>query len=135
MEIKELNIRHFKLINGEDIIALCSVKNDDSYIIERPLVVSSNLIGGFQFIPWFPFSENKAFKVLKNRIVSHVQVAEDVKEAYVDFALKLNERRRPVPSAKSDSQIMKELEETLLDRYDEERSTFAEEDDKEYTIH
>jgi len=134
MEIKELNIRHFKLLNGEEIIALCSVKNDDSYIIERPLVITSNLIGGFQFTPWFPFSENKAFKVLKKTIMSHVQVADDVKEAYVDFALKLNERRRPVPSPKSDIQIMKELEEELMDRYEEERSTIRDKD-KDYTIH
>ena len=53
----------------------------------------------------------------------------------VDFALKLNEKRRPVPSAKSDSQIMRELEESLLDRYDEERSTFAEDKEEDFTIH
>ena len=66
--------------------------------------------------------------------MSHVQVADDVKEAYVDFALKLNERRRPVPSPKSDIQIMKELEEELMDRYEEERSTIRDKD-KDYTIH
>ena len=32
-----LNIRHFKLLNGEEIIALLAVKNDDNFIIERPV--------------------------------------------------------------------------------------------------
>ena len=32
-----LNIRHFKLMNGEEIIGLVAIKNDDNFIIERPV--------------------------------------------------------------------------------------------------
>ena len=32
-----LNIRHFKLMNGEEIVGLVANKNEDNYIIERPV--------------------------------------------------------------------------------------------------
>ena len=61
-----LNIRHFKLMNGEEIIGLLAIKNDDNYIIERPVRINPSLLGGIQFSAWFPFSEDKQFKVLKS---------------------------------------------------------------------
>ena len=35
--IQSLNIRHFKLVNGDEIVALVSVKNDNNWILERPV--------------------------------------------------------------------------------------------------
>ena len=135
MKEAHLNVRHFKLVNGEDIIALCTVKNDDNYIVERPVLVANNILGGFQFTPWFPFSENKGFKVMKNMIVNHVLVADDVRDAYIDFALKLNERRAPVPATKSDTEVLRELEEQLLDRYEDDREYYEMDKKKERTLH
>ena len=116
--MQELNIRHFKLMNGDDIIGLVAVKNDDSYIIERPVSINANLLGGFQFSPWFPFSESKQFKIMKSNIIQHVPIAEDVKENYVQFALKLDEVRKPV--TKSDQEILEEYEDEIINRYAEE---------------
>ena len=116
--MQELNIRHFKLMNGDDIIGLVAVKNDDSYIIERPVLINANLLGGFQFSPWFPFSESKQFKIMKSNIIQHVPIAEDVKENYVQFALKLDEVRKPV--TKSDQEILEEYEDEIINRYAEE---------------
>lgn len=116
--MQELNIRHFKLMNGDDIIGLVAVKNDDNYIIERPVSINANLLGGFQFSPWFPFSDSKQFKIMKSNIIQHVPIAEDVKENYVQFALKLDEVRKPV--TKSDQEILEEYEDEIINRYAEE---------------
>ena len=116
--MQELNIRHFKLMNGDDIIGLVAVKNDDNYIVERPVSIQSNLLGGFQFTPWFPFSESKQFKIMKSNIIQHVPIAEDVKENYVQFALKLDEVRKPV--TKSDQEILEEYEDQIINKYAEE---------------
>ena len=116
--MEELNIRHFKLLNGDDIIGLVAVKNDDNYIIERPVIVQTNLLGGYHFTPWFPFSESKQFKIMKSNIIQHVPIAEDVKENYVQFALKLDEVRKPV--TKSDQEILEEYEDEIINRYAEE---------------
>ena len=64
-----LNIRHFKLMNGEEIIGLVAVTNDDNYIVERPVKLHPSVLGGMQFSSWFPFSEAKQFKVLKSNII------------------------------------------------------------------
>ena len=110
------------------------MKNDDSYLVERPFSVSNNILGGFQLSPWFALSENKTFKIMKEHIVNHVMVAEDVKGVYVEYALKIDERRVPIKKPRSNEQIMEELEQTLIDRYDEERQYLEPEEDIEKKI-
>jgi hypothetical protein len=114
----ELNIRHFKLLNGEDIVGLVAVKNDDNFIVERPVSVNTNLLGGFQFSPWFPFSEAKQFKILKANIIQHVPVANEVKNTYVQFALKME--KAVIPESKSDLEILEEYENDLINQYADE---------------
>ena len=90
--METLNIRQFKLINGEDVIAVLNTKNDDNYIIERPVVLLPNLLGNMQFSHWFPLSSQKTFKLYKNRIVHHVPLDEYLHETYINFVL---ETKRP----------------------------------------
>ena len=107
-----LNIRHFKLMNGEEIIGLLAVKNDDNYIIERPVRLNPGMLGGIQFSAWFPFSESKQFKVLKTAIIQHVPIAESIKDTYVNFALKMDQ---PIsmPQTKTDEELFDEYERSL----------------------
>ena len=132
--METLNIRHFKLVNGDEIIGLVAVKNDDSYLVERPFSISNNILGGFQLSPWFALSENKTYKIMKDHIVNHVMVADDVKGDYVDYALKISERRIPIKTPRSNYEIMDELEEKLIERYDEERQFLDYEEDIEKKI-
>lgn len=115
--MEELNIRHFKLLNGDDIIGLVAVKNDDNYIIERPVIVQTNLLGGYHFTPWFPFSDSKQFKIMKSNIIQHVSIAEEAKDAYIQFALRMNKLK--TPEYKSDLDIIAEMEEAIEPREDE----------------
>ena len=111
-----LNIRHFKLMNGEEIIGLLAVKNDDNFIIERPVRLNPGLMGGIQFTAWFPFSESKQFKVLKSSIIQHVPIAESIKDTYVDFALKMDKPISP-PDTRTDEELLKEYEDSLSSDY------------------
>ena len=83
--MEDLNIRHFKLVNGEDIIAIVSSKNKDNWLVERPVVVVNGLLGGYTFTPWFPFSNTKAHKILMDKIVNSTGIDPDVKESYLNF--------------------------------------------------
>mgnify|MGYP001339832630 FL=1 len=132
--METLNIRHFKLVNGDEIIGLVAVKNDDSFLVERPFSVSNNILGGFQLSPWFALSENKTYKIMKDHIVNHVMVTDDVKGVYVDYALKISERRIPIKTPRSNYEIMDELEEKLIERYEEERQFLDYEEDIEKKI-
>ena len=114
-----LNIRHFKLMNGEEIIGLVAVKNTDNYIVERPVRLNPSMLGGIQFQAWFPFSDAKQFKIRMSDIIQHVPVAETIKETYVQFALKMD---KPVESVqtKSDQEILEEYENRLAnDMYED----------------
>jgi len=126
-----LNIRHFKLMNGEEIIGLVAVTNDDNYIVERPVKLHPSVLGGMQFSSWFPFSEAKQFKVLKSNIIQHVSIAESIKETYVQFALKMD---RPVEAVqtKTDQEILEEYENRLVNEYAEDGIP---DQDKKRTIH
>ena len=75
----KLNIRQFKLQNGEEIIALVSQKSDDSFIVERPILIKSNVVGGYMFLPWFPFSSQRIFKIANENIMHHVELDEGIK--------------------------------------------------------
>ena len=68
--MENLNIRQFKLVSGETIIALISADNPSNYVIERPVIVYSNMMGGYQLADWFPFSKQKAYTINKIQITS-----------------------------------------------------------------
>ena len=112
-----MNIRQFKLINGEDIIAVLNTKNDDNYIVEGPVVLLPNLLGNMQFAHWFPLSSQKVFKLYKNRIVHHVPVDEYLHETYINFVL--NSKR---PEYKLQS-----MQEAVQDIVEREREMIEEE--------
>jgi len=126
-----LNIRHFKLMDGEEIIGLLAVKNDDNFIIERPVRLNPGLMGGIQFTAWFPFSEAKQFKVLKSSIIQHVPIAESIKDTYVNFALKMD-KPISVPDTRTDQELLEEYENRLINEYADEGIPDL---DKKRTIH
>jgi hypothetical protein len=128
-----LNIRHFKLMNGEEIIGLVANTNDDNYIIERPVRLHPSVLGGVQFSAWFPFSDTKTFKVLKSSIIQHVPIAETIKDTYVQFALKMDKPIQQIHT-KSDAELLEEYENRLINDYAEDGIPLSE-TDKDYTIH
>lgn len=85
--MEDLNIRNFKLINGDNIIALVSANNRDNYVVERPVSVYSSMVGGYQFTPWFPFSDQNRHSIDKHNIIGDSSVVEDIKREYIKFAL------------------------------------------------
>ena len=105
--MEDLNIRHFKLTNGEDIVAVVSVKNDDSWLLERPVLVNPNLLGGYQFTPWFPFSKTKVFKVLFSNIINSTGIDADVKESYLQYVL---EYKKQLTKIEDNQQFLAEME-------------------------
>ena len=109
----KLNIRQFKLLNGEEIIALVSEKTESgAYVIERPFKINHGMIGGFYFVPWFPFSSQKLFKLTQGKIVYHVEIDEDIKEEYIKLA-KEGMRPRPTTKLRSADELMEQLAEEM----------------------
>ena len=120
---EKINIRQFKLMNGEEIIALVTQKEPDSYIVERPFVIRSNIIGGFAFLPWFPFSGQKIFKIENNHILHHVEIDEELKMEYIRLA---SHHMKPklVPHNRIPEDLMQEIDESIEEMMDETERTY-----------
>jgi len=125
--MEELNIRHFKLYNGDEILALVQNSNEFNYMIETPVAINFNMMGGFQFTPWFPFSDQKVFRLGKETIITSGGVLQEIKEQYLQFALK----KREVAIAQSNEELLTRLREysgSILD--EDEEWDYADMDDK-----
>jgi len=107
--IEDLNIRHFKLINGDDILALVHKKENGKIFVERPVLVHSNLIGGFQLQPWFPFSSQTMFTITIADIMAHVNIDHDVKLTY----MKAVTEKPVIPDLKTEEEMVDEYENYL----------------------
>jgi len=125
---EKLNIRQFKLMNGEEIIALVTQKEPDSYIVERPFVIRSNIIGGFAFLPWFPFSGQKIFKISNNHILHHVAIDEDLKVEYVRLASQHMKPKLVAHPHKHPEELLEDFEEFMTQVENEEQKEFEFED-------
>ena len=125
---EKINIRQFKLMNGEEIIALVTQKEPDSYIVERPFVIRSNIVGGFAFLPWFPFSGQKIFKISNSHILHHVEIDEDLKMEYIRLAAQHMKPKLVTTPHRQPDELLEDFEEFMSQVEDEERSEFEYED-------
>jgi hypothetical protein len=83
--IKNIDIRHFKLTSGEDLICYVQSTTEHAFIVERPAAVKTRN-GTFTFDDWFPFSDKKIFKIMKRFIINHVEVVNETKESYIKYS-------------------------------------------------
>ena len=91
-EAKSLNIHHFKMSTGDEIVALLSKKKDHNYVIEAPLVLVSVTTGdsySYHFKEWFPLSDTDFIVLNKFHIVSHVEVDLNTKEQYLQTIINI----------------------------------------------
>lgn len=83
--IKNVDIRHFKLTNSEDLICYVQSSSEHAFIVERPAVVRVTDQGVFTFGDWFPFSDKKVFKIMKRFVINHTEVVDETKESYIKY--------------------------------------------------
>tara|TARA_X000000950_G_scaffold4755_1_gene4941 strand:+ start:85 stop:492 length:408 start_codon:yes stop_codon:yes gene_type:complete len=133
---EEIQIRHFKLINGDQIIAAVNSKNKDNWFLGTPVQVSNALLGGFSFSPWFPFSTEENYKVKFHNVIQSTLVDNDIKEAYIKFVLQLKEnppKNVKKMSTRASEELLNELEDSIMD--EEMNEVFQKDIVKKETIH
>lgn len=133
---EEIQIRHFKLINGDQIIAAVNSKNKDNWFLGTPVQVSNALLGGFSFSPWFPFSTEENYKVKFHNVIQSTLVDNDIKEAYIKFVLQLKEnppKNVKKMSTRASEELLNELEDSIMD--EEMNEIFQRDITKKETIH
>lgn len=135
MEEKPLDIRHFKMINGDEVLALVNQNNDSNMLLERPVKVHHNMLGGFTLAPWFPFSKASIFRIMKNRIIASVKIDEKIQQNYINFVL---QKQQPEAKIQSTSELLDNYRDALMAEHaarEEDYMDFEEDDINDPTIH
>ena len=105
--MEDLNIRHFKLTSGEEVIGLVQHSDENAFVLERPVQIKMNNLGMYMYSPWFPFSDKKIFKLFKRHVINHVEIEEDSKKHYINYNV----------GEKKDLTSFNELVEKISDEY------------------
>ena len=109
--MEDTQVRHFKLINGEQIIAAVNSKNQDNWYLGLPVQVNAGILNGFTFAPWFPFSTEENFKIKFSNVLQSTKVDQEIKEAYVKFVLSLKDNPpKPKMETRSQHELLEQLE-------------------------
>ena len=111
MTEKALDIRHFKMINGDEVLALVNQNNDTNMLVERPVIVNANMLGGYTLAPWFPFSKASLFRIMKNRIIASVKIDEKIQQNYINFVL---QKEQPEAKIQSTSELLDNYRDALM---------------------
>ena len=106
-ELETLQIRQFKLMNGDEIIGLVANDNTSNFIVDRPFKVEVNKYkhDAYQLVPWFDLSLSNTFTIDKSMVVAHAAVANNIKETYIKFALALDENTNNINDDDDDDDL------------------------------
>ena len=127
--MEDLNIRHFKLTSGEELIGLVQHSDENAFVLERPVQIKMNSLGMYMYSPWFPFSDKKIYKLFKRHVINHVEIEEESKKHYINYNI----------GEKKDLTSFNDMVEKIADEYqasmeyDEHES--AQEPEPKKTIH
>lgn len=95
-ELDDVNIRHFKLASGEELIAYVRGEEEHMIVVESPMelhISTRDQTQAFMFTKWMPLGKNEMCTINPMHIISHVECDNDIKERYVRMCINMNEEQ------------------------------------------
>ena len=95
LTLDNIDIRHFKLMNGDEIVGLVRGHDESQVFIEFPLLL--NIISlspekeQYYYTEWMPMAGDQLIKVYFGSIVAQSKCTDQFKEQYIRTALRLKE--------------------------------------------
>jgi len=95
LRLDNIDIRHFKLTNGDEVIGLVRGHDEVQVFIEFPLLL--NIISlspekeQYYYTEWMPMAGDQLIKVYFGSIVAQSKCTDQFKEQYIRTALRLKE--------------------------------------------
>ena len=93
-ELDDVNIRHFKLASGEELIAYVRGEEEHMIVLESPMelhIQTRDQSQAFMFTKWMPLAKTDMCTLNPMHIVSHVECDNDIKERYVRMCINMND--------------------------------------------
>lgn len=85
MRYDDLDLRQFKLINGESILAVVLHETHDNLTIEKPVLIHSKGNGSVVFTFWMPYTQEKIHVISQKHVIITSTVSEIFKEQYLNL--------------------------------------------------
>lgn len=89
-ELSDVDIRHFKLSSGEDVISLVAKEEENVIIVSQPMQMHAtinNSTQAYYFTDWQPMAKLNGCAISKLHIITFAECTDDVKEKYVRMCL------------------------------------------------
>ena len=119
--LNDINIQHFKLINGEEFIGLVRGTEENRILVEFPLMLNVMSLGrgreSFYFTEWMPMAREEVQAVYPNTIISHSEVTDQFKEHYIRTALRFKDKPNTIFHGEPEDDI---YDDDMLDELDED---------------
>lgn len=91
LSLESINVRYFKLMNGESIISYVREDLDEGFEavihLEEPMIVSMDRSKQFILSKWLPFSDNVVHKLDVYNVIMETNVSDEVKAHYLKIIL------------------------------------------------
>lgn len=134
--MKDLNIKHLKLINGEEIISLVNQSIGDDLILEFPLLLNSiydNNTNTYYFTKYMNLTNDSLIHMNVRNIIAYSTVTDDIKRKYIVSSLSYKEDQ-----LLEERRVNKEIDEKVrrnINAIIDEETDYAEEYDDEFSPH
>lgn len=97
-ELDDVNIRHIKLVTGDELIAIVLDSNDlpeedcspNVLYIQKPMQIQIRTLAegtSFLFYEWQPFGKGDVCFINTFHIVSHMECSNDIKGQYISVVV------------------------------------------------
>ena len=134
--MKDLNIKHLKLINGEEIISLVNQSIGDDLILEFPLLLNTiydNNSNTYYFTKYMNLTNDSLIHMNVRNIIAYSSVTDDIKRKYIVSSLSYKEDQ-----LLEERRVNKEIDEKVrrnINAIIDEETDYAEEYDDDLSPH
>ena len=134
--MKDLNIKHLKLINGEEIISLVNQSIGDDLILEFPLLLNTiydNNTNTYYFTKYMNLTNDSLIHMNVRNIIAYSSVTDDIKRKYIVSSLSYKEDQ-----LLEERRVNKEIDEKVrrnINAIIDEETDYAEEYDDDLSPH
>ena len=107
-----VNIRHFKLASGDEVIANMNMNSGEMFL-EKPLLLNMAphpYKTTYFFTDWMPLAKEEICVINPSQIISHVECSDDIKERYIRVCLGIKDQASPYGKREYPEDLEEQLE-------------------------
>lgn len=93
-ELSDVDIRHFKLSSGDDVVSMVAKEEENVIIVTQPMQMHASINNhtqAYYFTDWQPIAKINTCPISKLHIVSFVECTDNMKEKYIQMCLDTTE--------------------------------------------